>query len=302
MNKADFGNRLCPGCGSAKHIPAVRSDPPAETLSLDELRPFWAGFHDRKLFFSYERCANCQLLFAPAFFDDEQLAELYSNLAPNMDMVPLSAIEATQRSYFAAAKDDALDGGYLEIGPDVGHLAQYAASEGDFDNFWLFEPNLAVHDQLARAVAPHPTHIFGDLADISPVPDGSIGLAVMIQVLDHLLDPAGMLRQIHTKLRPGGTLMVVTHNENSMLRKVMGRRWPPFCLQHPQVFNPSSIADMMGRAGYSQVKVERSTNYFPIDFLVRQAGLAAGIKLDRVPLPRNSIGLKLGNMVTLAKR
>ena len=124
----------------------------------------------------------------------------------------------------------------------------------------------------------------------------------MIQVLDHLLDPMNMLRQIHAKLRPGGTLMVVTHNENSILRKVLGRRWPPFCLQHPQVFNPRSITDMMRRAAYSTVKVSRSTNYFPVDFLVRQAGLAAGMTLDRLPLPRTSIALKLGNMVTLAKR
>jgi hypothetical protein len=46
--------------------------------------------------------------------------------------------------------------------------------------------------------------------------------------------------------------------------------------------------------------VQRSRNYFPIGFMIRQAGWAAGIKLDRVPLPNAALGLKLGNILTLA--
>ena len=301
MTHQPFLHRACPSCGASHAVEEVHSDPRAETLTLDALRPFWSGFHDRKLFFSYYRCLACGLLFAPDFFDDPQLAELYSDLAPNMEMVPSSAIDATQRGYFeAAVKGVKLGGGYLEIGPDVGHVAKHAAQSGNFDAFWLFEPNLAVHEELAASVAPHPRQVFSEMTDLSPVADGSIGVAVMIQVLDHLLDPVGMLQQIRSKLRPEGRLMIVTHNEKSLLRKVLGRRWPAFCLQHPQVFNPASIADMLRRAGYSATRVQRSTNYFPVDFLVRQAGLAAGLKLDRVPAPKTAIGLKLGNIITLA--
>jgi SAM-dependent methyltransferase len=140
------------------------------------------------------------------------------------------------------------------------------------------------------------------MTDLSPVPDGSIGLAVMVHVLDHLLDPMTMLEQVRAKLRPGGTLMVVTHNEASVLRKVMGSRWPPFCLQHPQIFRPESIKKMMGGAGYRAVRVERSKNYFPISFMARQAAWTFRINLDSMPLPKVAIGLKLGNIITIAKR
>lgn len=300
---SDFLQRACPNCGSSDSAQEVASDPQAEAFSIDTLRPYWAGFHDDKLFFSYHRCGECGLLYTPRFFDGERLAELYSGLAENMYIVPSASIEATQRSYFdAAAKSVPLEGGYLEIGPDVGHVAGHAAREGRFDSFWLFEPNHAVHDRLAAAVAPHQGHVFAGMTDLSPVPDGSIGLAVMIQVLDHLLDPVPLLRQIREKLRPGGTLMIVTHNEASLLRKVMGRRWPPFCLQHPQLFNPASIAGMVGRAGYASAAVDRSMNYFPVDFLIQQAGRAVGLKLDRLPAPKTAIGLKLGNMITMARR
>lgn len=300
---SEFLTRNCPSCGEVRSDVEVSSNPPAESLSVEALRPFWEGIHSQKLFFSYSRCQTCDLLFTPRFFDDAQLEELYSHLAPNMDVVPTAAIDATQRGYFeVAARTARLDGGYLEVGPDVGYVAGHAARRGDFDAFWLFEPNRAVHARLADAVAPHRSQVFADMEDLSPVPDGSIGLAAMIQVLDHLLDPVAMLRQVRTKLRPGGTLMIVTHNEASLLRKVVGGRWPPFCLQHPQLFSPASITGMLQRADYGEIKVGRSANYFPVDFLVRQAALAVGVNLDRLPLPKAVLGLRLGNMITLAKR
>jgi hypothetical protein len=45
----------------------------------------------------------------------------------------------------------------------------------------------------------------------------------------------------------------------------------------------------------------RSRNYFPLPFLARQAAWTLGVKPDRVPLPDISLGLRLGNMLTLAK-
>ena len=96
-----------------------------------------------------------------------------------------------------------------------------AARSGDFGHFWLFEPNLAIHDALRVAVDGGPATLLADMDDLSPVPDGSVGLAVMIHVLDHLLDPLETLSQLRAKLRPGGGLMIVTHNERSLLRRVL---------------------------------------------------------------------------------
>jgi hypothetical protein len=93
----------------------------AETLSLDELRPYWRGLFQEKVFFTYDRCGACGLLYAPMFFDQAQLGELYSAMAPNMDAVPTDAIEATQRVYFEEATAGlTVSGNFLEIGPDVG--------------------------------------------------------------------------------------------------------------------------------------------------------------------------------------
>lgn len=299
----EFLHRPCPSCGADAPREEVHSEPRAEGMTLDQLRPYWSGLFKEKLFFSYDRCTGCGLLFAPTFFDRAQLEDLYSDMAPNMDLVPSDALEATQHGYYRAAMAGTdLSGGFLELGPDIGWIVRHAAQSDRLDQFWLVEPNRSVHAPLAAACAGKPHDILTDLDDLSPVPDGSVALAVMVHVLDHLLDPLATLTAVRRKLKPGGRLMIVTHNEGSLLRRVMGNRWPPFCLQHPELYNPGSMTNLVKRAAYARVRVERSKNYFPIEFMARQAAYTVGVKLDRLPLPKASIGLKLGNMITIAER
>lgn len=302
MTETTYHHRDCPSCASPARRPEIESARRAETLPFDEIKPFWSGFFKEKVFFSYHRCEVCGLVYAPVFFSDAQLDNLYASMAPNMDLVTADAIVATQQGYYEEmARLRPQSGGYLEIGPDVGHIVEKAARSGNYDNFWLFEPNKAVHDQLARAALCKPHTISTEMSDLSIVPDGSVGLAVMIHVLDHLLEPIAMLEQIRRKLKPGGVLVTVTHNERSALRYVMGKRWPPFCLQHPEVYNPGSISTLMKTAGFGQVTVNRSKNYFPLDFMVKQAAWVARINLAKIALPKTRIGLRLGNILTVAR-
>lgn len=294
--------RSCPSCGDDTATLESFSEPKAEVQPLDAVADHWSGLFRDKLFFSYHRCDTCGLLYAPVYFTPEQLSDLYASMSPNMDLVSSDAIEATQRSYWSAAKDAGpLRGGYLEIGPDIGYIVKEAARDGAFDHFWLFEPNVAVHEQLAAATAGAPHTISTAMDDLSGVPDGSVGLAVMVHVLDHLLDPAAMLEKVRAKLCDDGLLLIVTHNEKSLLRKVMGVKWPPFCLQHPEIYSPESIRSLIQKSGFGEVRVERSKNVFPLPFMVQQAAYAVGINLTKVPLPAIPIGLKLGNMITFAR-
>ena len=297
----DFLKRDCPACGAKAGKAEAFSEKAAETLSLDDLKPYWRGLFQEKVFFTYDRCGECGLLYAPVFFDQAQLGELYSAMEPNMDAVGTDAIEATQRVYFEEATDGlAVSGNFLEIGPDVGYIVGHAAKDPRFEHFYLFEPNKSVHAELGTAANGKPFTISEDMNDLSAVPDGSAALVVMVHVLDHLLDPKAMLEQIRRKLKAGGRVAIVTHNEGSLLRSVMGKRWPPFCLQHPELYNPKSITKLLKGTGYGKVEVHGSKNFFPLSFMVRQAAFTAGIKLERMPLPKAVLGLRLGNIMTIA--
>ncbi len=300
---AAYLQRDCPLCGSNGAEAEVSSDRRGEDFPFGELQPYWSGLFREKVFFTYARCGGCGLLYCPTYFTPGQLTQLYADMAPNMDLVPSASLSATQSGYWHALKRTGVAAGdYLEIGPDIGYIVGHAAASGRFGHFWLFEPNGSVHNALARATGGRPHIISTEMNDFSAVPVGSVSVAVMIHVLDHLLDPMATLRAIRITLKPGGVLLIVTHNEKSLLCRATAMRWPPFCLQHPEIYNPDTISLMARTAGFSMVKVERSTNHFPLDFMVHQAAYGLGLKLGKLPLPKLPLGLKLGNIQAIATR
>jgi hypothetical protein len=277
--------------------------PPAESIAFDTLVEHWNGLFKNRVFFSYARCEGCGVLFAPTFFDECQLQTLYKQMPPNMEVIPKNALEKTQYGYFKKLrKHSRLEGEYIEVGPDIGLFTRYCAQLGRFSRYWLFEPNQAVSPALQQAVAGKPSTIIHDMFGIAAAPDNSAGAAVLIHVLDHLLNPADVLMEIRSKLTADGVVLIVTHNESSVLRRLFGPRWPPFCLQHPELYNPKSMRALMSSTGFEVVEIARTINYFPVQFLARSLLWALGLRVESVPkIFGLTLGLKLGNMITIAK-
>ncbi len=298
-----FLSRACPCCGhDAPHDFEITAPQPAEGLDLAALRQSWMGFFKEKTFFSYARCSSCRLLFAPIFFTADQLETLYANMPPNMDVVPEDTLRRTQRGYFDILRNHSpLTGNFLEIGPDIGLFTENCVREGSFDYYWLFEPNRTIVPALTKTMNDQSFQIIHDMFGFDRVPEHSVDVAVMVHVLDHLLDPVATLSTLRTRMRAGSRLLIVTHDEGSMLRHMMGWRWPAFCLQHPELYNRKTMARMLDAAGFKVVSQTKTVNPFPIQFLLQHGLWAIGIKARSMPsFGGVSVGLKLGNMLTLA--
>jgi hypothetical protein len=304
MNETAFLHRTCPACGGKVYAnnSKVQSPTDASTLQFDALIPHWNGFFKDKAFFSYERCQGCGLLYAPTFFSGPQLQTLYAQMPPNMAEVPIDALRRTQRGYFIELKKHSdLKGGYIEIGPDIGLFTENCVREGNYDRYWLFEPNVDVKKMLVTVVAGKESHIIHDMFGFDQIPDRDASTAVMIHVLDHLLDPVSTLKELREKLEPNARLLIVTHDESSLLRKLFNWRWPAFCLQHPQIYSPDSMRAVLEAAGYEVVKQSKTVNFFEIRFLLKHLLWALGVKVGLVPrFGGLTVGLKLGNMLTVA--
>ena len=298
--------RPCPACGDDPPRPEVvrSSSPEADSLSFEELRPYWYGFFQEKAFFSYIRCRQCGLLFCRRYFSEAQLVELYSRMPDNTAGLPARALRKTQKGYFQALRrSSTLQGHYLEIGPDIGLFTRFCAGEGDFEFFWLLEPNRSVHEELKRVLVGKKHCLSDDMFDYSLIPDHRISTAVLIHVLDHLIDPRSALMEIRRKMAGRGVLLLVTHDESSLLARVLGSRWPAYCLQHPQLFSPFSLTALLTKTGYKILEIRKSYNHFPFLYLLKHLLWAAGLKKIPIPLGhRFSIPLKLGNIITVARK
>ncbi len=300
--------RACCICGPdvpSQHGVSPRE--PAEHLAFEVLRKQWSGFfkdkESSKSFFSYLRCARCGLLFCPTYFSEQQLNSLYENMLDNTASVDLSALTKTQYGYFKmlAPYLQNLQGDYFEMGPDIGLFTKYAVDARKFDKIWLAEPNKAVWSELKHAMGSQTHALFSDTLAEDPIPPQALSAAVMIHVLDHMLDPLQVLTHLYEKMKKSAVLMIVTHDESSILAKLLKHRWPAYCLQHPQLYQPSSMTQLLEKAGFKILTIQKTYNYFPMGYLLNHLVWALGWKKKVFP-PLNGIQLplKLGNMMTIA--
>jgi len=299
----NFLNRSCPICQSKSHSkPYIKTIKRAENLTFTSLVSHWNGFFKEKIIFSYVRCNSCGLLFCPKFFTNQQLKKLYGQMPPNMDEVPKNALTKTQYGYFKTLKNlSNLKGGYLEIGPDIGLFTEHCVREGSFDDYWLFEPNKAVKNDLKRVVNGRKAKIIHEMTNFSAIPNNHIDVVIIIHVMDHLLNPVGTLSALRKKLKKDGKILIVTHDEASLLRKIFNWKWPAFCLQHPQIYNLKTTGELLRAAGFEVLEQHKTVNYFKLSFLFKHLLWATGLKFIKTPrFFEITLGLKLGNILTIA--
>jgi 2-polyprenyl-3-methyl-5-hydroxy-6-metoxy-1,4-benzoquinol methylase len=297
-------NRLCPTCGDRAASPAlaISSVPPGESFSLDDLQPFWNKAVKQRIYFSYYRCPRCALLYCPRYFSQAQLDSLYAGMAPNTFSIAVDTLRKTQRGYFEVLKRfSPLQGDFLEVGPDIGLMLECCVKEGAFNNFWLFEPNKSVQAALRSVVKDKAFQIFPFMLRTDLIPNQQLFVSVMVHVLDHLLDPLTVLKGLKQKMTPSGTLIFVTHDESSLLTRLTGKNWGAYSLEHPQLFNPVSITNLLKEAGYTIITIEKTYNSFPLSYLVNQLMNVLGLYRIRYPFKADvTLRLRLGNIITVA--
>jgi len=294
----------CPCCGKdfGASRPVVASQPPAEGLTIAEHGRFLSGYSAKRVFFSYYRCESCGVLFCPTYYTQAQLERLYGRQAENMAEVPVETRRLTHAEYVRLTiRHSPMDGGFLELGADIGLFAEQCVELGRFDKLWLYEPNVTVHDELRRRIGPRNAVIRSDSFAATDVPAESVSTAALIHVLDHLLEPRAMLENVRRCLQPNGVVLVVTHDCASPLARLLGRRWPPYTLQHPQLFSRQSLRRTLEHAGLEVLEIVGVRNFFSATHLMR-AGLAIFGLPDALPDWRRPVlGLPLGNMAAVAR-
>jgi hypothetical protein len=302
---SDFIQRTCPACGTqGTGAPDVVAAERAEDMSYADLKLRWQLASPARPFFSYYRCSRCALLHCQTYFGDAQLAELYGVFSDNTQGLPHDTIAKTQRGYFdVLARYSSRRGSVLEIGPDIGLFTQACREQGQFDHYWLFEPNRAAHAELEQRVSGSSYVLSTEMLRYDAVPERSVSVASMIHVLDHLRTPLETLRAVHALLRDDGYILIVTHDESSLMPRFVGRRWPGYCVYHPQLFRADSMTNLLRAAGFDVVTIEKTINYFPLSHLTRQfLWMIGAAALPVPPLPAIALGLPLGNIITIARR
>lgn len=296
--------RACPICGS-RSIPSQPNSTaknPAEKMSWDEAKSYFIGLRHDQVFFSYYRCLGCELLYCPWYFTKEQIAILYSEMPDNTMGEDKSTVSKTQSAYAQwILQDGVRTDAYLEVGPDIGLVSRKVAALQTPKRVSFIEPNLSVRKELRDSVDEVSSIEIVDF--IENLQDKDFTLIVGIHVYDHLLDPIQDLKSLFELAENRAHICIVVHNERSSLRKLLKTKWPPFCLQHPQLYNPNTLENLLRQSGWKVLKTEKSTNWYHLRFFIQMGLSVLGLKdpISRL-LPNIEFPIRLGNMITLAQK
>ena len=124
---------------------------------------------------------------------------------------------------------------------------------------------------------------------------------IVIETLEHLINPTETLKTARARLRNGGVLYMTTPNARSLNRKILAGKWsvfnPP---EHLVVFSRESVRKTLTELGFSNIQI-LTTGFNPHDFIsnIRKTSTLENSNFSYEGVNRTNMSRKL---ISLAER
>jgi SAM-dependent methyltransferase len=250
------------------------------------------------------RCQKCGLVRSDPVANAAAVAELYGESTFDYG----GELENLARTYGAYLRRldryGAIRGSIFEIGCGNGFFLAQARAQGYRDLHGV-EPSQAAIDLASEEIRGGIVH-----AMMGPglFPDASFDVVCLFQVLDHLFDPAGILKNCLQILKPGGLLLCLNHNVEALSARLMKDRSPIVDIEHTYLYSPATIQRLLDKAGFVTLEIGKAWNTYSLGYLLRLVPFPStwkqfclrilrGTFLDRLPLR-----VPLGNLYVIARK
>lgn len=252
----------------------------------------------KRVFFPYHRC-KCGLLRNKYFINKDSLKYLYSDMKENIHSNDTEKNDIkTKLGYLDHLKETFVNKknfNVLEVGADNGSFQRLISKHFFKINLTAVEPNKKMHIKLKKSSEK----VYTELKKLPK--NKKYDLIVAIHVFDHIPNFIQFLKLLKSKLKIGGHIFGVVHNEKSLMAKILKNKWPAYCLQHPHLFNHYSLDLAFKKLKLKKKFIKKTINFFNLGFLLQHLFVALFNKKINFP-PLFSIGLKLGNFSFLYKK
>jgi SAM-dependent methyltransferase len=275
----------CPACTSPAFRPYKKG-----TFSPDHLTQDQIKITDSQYGATWDLsiCRDCGHIFANPAPSAEYLLSLY-----RLTEDPLYEEEAAGRSknflriLSFLEKLSPEKGPLFDVGAATGILLGLAERRG-------WQPDGIEPSSWAVRVAEEKYHLRlrEGYFETAPLREGHYSAVTMIDFIEHTPRPYDAVKKAGQILRPAGILALVTPDIHALAARIAGRKWWHFRPAHLSFFSRSSLAALLGRAGFSIFGERRYTWTFSAHYLVsrrpslqsfsRNPSLASFLK--RIPL------------------
>lgn len=255
--------RACPVCAARSSVEYKPSDlagpPSSEDFKISDSR---YGRTARIV-----RCRDCGLLYADPLPTDD-IVSMYAGMqdaeyddGSEGRGEPFNRILSTCRKLRPEART------LLDVGASTGILCAAAGrigleATGVDPSAWAVRVAREKRNQnvvLGRFPSPE---LAGRRFDI----------VTLVDVIEHVVDPVGLLRDAAAALSPGGLVVVVTPDVSSLAARAMGRRWWHFRVAHISYFSRATMRLALGQAGLAVEKTQPYTWFFTVGYVATRLG------------------------------
>jgi 2-polyprenyl-3-methyl-5-hydroxy-6-metoxy-1,4-benzoquinol methylase len=267
----------CAICGAG--APATELYP--ANFDVDDITP--ARFSARRLpdrvHYRMVRCTRCGLVRSDPVLDEATLAHLYAQSTFDYE-AETENLKATYGRYLAKLRSfsnhqDSL----LEIGCGDGFFLEQALAQG-YTTVRGVEPS----ESAIRDAAPRVREqIVCDVMRPGLFKDGQFDAVCLFQVFDHVPHPEAVLAACRAALRPGGLILCLNHNVESVSAHVMKERSPIIDIEHTYLYSPATMRRIFKTGGFKVLRQGSVSNKYSLGYITHL-----------VPLPRRAKALALG--------
>lgn len=216
-----------------------------------------------QLKFDTDRCGICGFIFMNPPFSDKVISDFYSEdyFKGRADYSYIDEREIKKFSkYVWDRRVDVIhryvpEGNFLDVGCSFGGLLESAAK--------YYTPYGIEFSEYAFS---HAKSLFGDRIHNGTLndhrfPAGDFSVITMIELIEHLADPAYAVNESYRLLRNGGLLVVQTANMNGKQARDLGANYEYFMPGHLSYFTAENLTMLLTRAGFKRIKI-----YYPVEF------------------------------------
>jgi 2-polyprenyl-3-methyl-5-hydroxy-6-metoxy-1,4-benzoquinol methylase len=217
------------------------------------------------------------------------------------------AKETTAAYYLSMAEKHIQPGNLLEIGCSTGIFLKVAQKRG-----WKIHG--VEINQDAAAVARKTLGvdtIFSTGLSKGMFPEGSFSMVVLFDVIEHIQDPVPFMEDLVSLIRPGGYILFLTPDMNSLSARFLKSKWPHTMLEHVCLYSARSMKVLLRPVQLRQVRAGWGVKYVNVGMLRRHLECHPHIFLSKPAhmilrslsfLNKITFPFNIGEMLVLAQK
>lgn len=238
--------------------------PRYELARPDKIMDTFRSSGDELLLDQLVRCRHCGLLYLNPRLNQELIAQGYGS---GSDELFISQNEARERTFAenltTIERVVPRKGRVLDVGTAGGAFLGVAKQHGwevagCEPNRWLAAWGSKKYGLDIQA---------GTLFDMR-LPGASFDVVTLWDVLEHTTDPKKVLAECNRVLRPGGVLAVNYPDINSLIARLMGKRWVFLLSVHLYYFTFETLRQMLADCGFQVTLRKNYWQKLQLDYIL----------------------------------